>query len=128
MFEMIRYREQDEGLFPKGVDLRCECTAFAFEPLDKFETINDKYAVLKDDVIITCPICGKSQSAPDKYIPKETQIPASMVRHSPECPVCHSLDVEKIGAIKKYSSFAVMGVFSPNLGKQFHCRSCGYRF
>lgn len=127
MFEMTSYREQD-GFFPKGIDLRCECAASSFECLDKFETVNDKYCVLKDGVTITCPVCGKSQSAPDKYIPKETQIPASVVRHLPECPTCHSLDIEKIGTIKKYSSFAVMGVFSPNLGKQFHCRSCGYRF
>ncbi len=113
---------------PFLVFLRCECGNEVHIETNKLETVNDKYAVLKDSVTITCPICGKSQSAPDKYIPKETQIPASTVRHLAECPVCHSLDIEKIGAIKKYSSFAVMGIFSPNVGKQFHCKSCGYRF
>lgn len=112
---------------PYLVFLRCECGNEVHIETDRLETVDDKCCILKDDVTVTCPICGKSQSAPDKYIAKETRRPAP-TRYLPECPACHSLNVEKIGAIKKYSSFAVMGVFSPNLGKQFHCKSCGYRF
>lgn len=118
MFEMMCVVRSQT---PPCVDLRClECGYNLSLEFDKFETINNNYVILNDNVNLSCPNCKNTQS--DKYIPYQN------TRHSPECPVCHSLDVEKIGAIKKYSSFAVMGVFSPNLGKQFHCRSCGYRF
>ena len=120
-------RTQD-GFLPKGVDLRCECTASTFESLDKFEIANEKYAIIKDNVVITCPQCGKSQSSPDKYISKETEIPASIVRHMPECPVCRSLNVQKIGTVQKLTSFAVGGVFSSNIGKTMECKNCGCKF
>lgn len=116
---------------PQGfIMLRCECGQCKFTDHDLYDYEDgNKCIIMKNNTTITCDKCGKSQSSPEnKYIIQETQIPASVVRHLPECPTCHSLDIEKIGTIKKYSSFAVMGVFSPNLGKQFHCRSCGYRF
>lgn len=112
---------------PYCVFLNCDCGNETYIETDKLETINDKYCVLKDNVTVTCPKCGKSQSAPDKYIPKKAENSAN-VRHLPECPVCHSLDVHKIGNVKKISSFAVMGVFSSNIGKTMECKSCGYKF
>lgn len=106
---------------PAKVNLRCcECGTRLSMEIDRFKAVNNNYVVLNDDIEISCPNCHNNQS--DRYIHYQN------TRHSPECPACHSLNVEKIGAIKKYSSFAVMGVFSPNLGKQFHCKSCGYRF
>ncbi len=106
---------------PAKVRLRCcECKTNLSLEMDKFEIVNDNCVILKDSETLTCPHCHNIQS--DKYIPYQN------TRHLAECPACHSLDTEKIGAIKKYSSFAVMGIFSPNVGKQFHCKSCGYRF
>lgn len=98
----------------------CECGTTLSMEINKFATINDNYVILNDDVNVSCPNCHNAQ--PDKYIPYQN------TRCLPECPTCHSLNIEKIGTLKKYSSFAVMGVFSPNLGNQFHCKSCGYRF
>lgn len=107
----------------------CECGEYMYTNHDIYDSENGNQSVsIKDDTIITCEHCSKTQSASEgKTIIHETKKPAP-TRYLPECPACHSLNVEKIGAIKKYSSFAVMGVFSPNLGKQFHCKSCGYRF
>lgn len=113
---------------PYLVCVRCDCGEETYVETDKFETVNDKYCVLKDGVTITCPTCGASQSAPDKYIPKGVEILPSQVRHLPECPACHSLDVHKIGTVKKYASFAVMGVLSSNIGKTMECKNCGYKF
>ena len=105
---------------PAYVMLRCfTCGSTIFLDMDKFETVNDNYAVLKASTLI-CENCHCAHT--DKYIPYQNTRPL------PECPACHSLNVEKIGTIKKYASFAVMGVFSGNLGKQFHCKSCGYKF
>lgn len=126
MFEMIS--NGITNVTPPSVMLRCECGNITYTEATNLETANEKYCVLKDDVTVICPKCGKSQSAPDKYIPKETEVPAYVARHLPECPVCHSLDVQKIGNVKKISSFAVMGVFSSNIGKTMECKSCGYKF
>lgn len=125
MFEMISYGITN--VVPPSVIIQCECGHETWIEANDLETANEKYCVLKDDVTVTCPKCGKSQSAPDKYIPKKSEDTVN-VRHLPECPVCHSLDVHKIGVVKKYSSFAVMGVFSSNIGKSFECKSCGYKF
>lgn len=106
---------------PAQVRFRCcECGASLSMEMDRFEVVNNNYVILKDGETLTCPNCQNAQS--DRYIPYQN------TRNTPECPACHSLSIEKIGAVKKYSSFAVMGVFSPNIGKQFHCKSCDYRF
>lgn len=116
---------------PDGyVMLKCnECGNYMYTNHDLYDYEDgNKCVVIKDSTTITCEHCSKTQSASDgKTIIQETREPAP-TRHLPECPACHSLSIEKIGAVKKYSSFAVMGVFSPNLGKQFHCKSCDYRF
>ncbi|MGN0598149.1 MAG: hypothetical protein ACI4J1_12570 [Ruminiclostridium sp.] len=106
---------------PAYVMLRCRsCGTTVFIDLDKFETVNDSYAVLKEGETLSCSNCQSTQD--DRYIPYQA------TRNIPQCPTCKSYDVEKIGTLKKYASFAVAGVFSGNLGKQFHCKSCGYRF
>lgn len=128
MFKMMNYRKEDASLLPKGVDLRCECAGYNFATLDNFDIINDKYAVLKDGITITCSKCGKSQSAPDKYIFREEDSAILPNHYAPQCPACRSYSVEKIGTMKKYASFVALGIFSSNLGKQFHCKSCGYKF
>lgn len=106
---------------PAKVRLRCcECGSSLSLEMDKFELVNDGCVILKDGEQLSCPHCQNTQ--PDRYIPYQN------ARHIPECPVCHSVNVEKIGTLKKYTSFAAIGVFSSNMGKQFHCCSCGYKF
>lgn len=74
MFEMIS--NGITNVTPPSVMLRCECGNITYTEATNLETANEKYCVLKDDVTVICPKCGKSQSAPDKYIPKETEVPA----------------------------------------------------
>lgn len=46
----------------------------------------------------------------------------------PKCPTCGSTNVEKISTAQKALGFALVGLFSSNLGKTMHCKDCGYKF
>ena len=46
----------------------------------------------------------------------------------PKCPTCGSTNVEKISMTKKAFGFAMVGLFSSNLGKTMHCKNCGYKW
>ena len=46
----------------------------------------------------------------------------------PKCPTCGSTNVEKISTAQKAFGFALVGLFSSNLGKTMHCRNCGYKW
>lgn len=47
---------------------------------------------------------------------------------TPRCPTCTSKDVRKITFNEKAKGFALLGVFSRKVQKQFHCNSCGYEW
>ena len=46
----------------------------------------------------------------------------------PKRPTCGSTNVEKISTAKKAFGFAMVGLFSSNLGKTMHCKNCGYKW
>lgn len=46
----------------------------------------------------------------------------------PHCPICNSTNVERIGAVRKGVSIAVLGLFSGDIGKTMVCNNCGYKF
>lgn len=46
----------------------------------------------------------------------------------PKCPTCGSTNVERIPTAQKAFGFALVGLFSSNLGKTMHCRNCGYKW
>ena len=46
----------------------------------------------------------------------------------PKCPTCGSTNVERISTAQKAFGFALVGLFSSNLGKTMHCRNCGYKW
>ena len=46
----------------------------------------------------------------------------------PKCPTCGSTNVEKISTAQKAFGFALVGLFSSNLGKTMHCKNCGYKW
>lgn len=46
----------------------------------------------------------------------------------PKCPTCGSTNVEKISTAQKAFGFALVGLFSSNLGKTMHCKDCGYKW
>lgn len=104
---------------------QCGQSKLTEHDLYTFEDGNN-VVILKDDVSLTCDKCGATHS--DKSILKEQQVPAPVARHLPKCPTCHSINVRKIGTLKKASSFAVMGIFSSNIGKTMECKNCGYKW
>ena len=46
----------------------------------------------------------------------------------PKCPTCGSTNVEKISTAQKAFGFALVGLFSSNLGKTMHCKNCGFKW
>ena len=46
----------------------------------------------------------------------------------PKCPTCGSTNVEKIGMGKKLFGGAMFGLFSSDVRKTMHCKSCGYKW
>lgn len=46
-----------------------------------------------------------------------------------KCPVCSSQNLSRISTVGKVVKIAAIGVWGAgDLGKQWHCNSCGYRF
>lgn len=46
----------------------------------------------------------------------------------PKCPTCGSTNIEKISLGKKAVGGALFGIFSSNVRKSMHCKSCGYKW
>ena len=130
MLEMVCYIDEEKAkemnTTPR-VALRCDCSPFSmrYEPLDKFETVTDKYCVLKDGITLGCESCGQVHT--EKYILKETHSKVKLPP-LPHCPTCNSTNLEKISTTSKFISFATAGVISNSFGKTFHCKKCGYRW
>lgn len=108
------------------VRLRClECDNVIEIKNDYFEKISPKYVILKEGVNVTCDQCGSTQPEDERYLPLE---PQTINIPIPKCPTCGSTKVEKISTAKKVVGFAMVGVFSSNLGKTMHCKQCGYKW
>ena len=108
---------------------------------------------IKDSKMIRkCPLCGREYLKPQKICEKCNLVLVKLsdydklkldpVRFNqitkereerkqtnvPKCPICGSTNVEKISTAKKAFGFAMVGLFSSNLGKTMHCRNCGYKW
>lgn len=46
----------------------------------------------------------------------------------PKCPTCGSTNIEKISLGKKAVGGALFGLFSSDVRKSMHCKSCGYKW
>ena len=44
----------------------------------------------------------------------------------PECPTCHSKNVQRISGMERGLSIYVFGIFSNKFNKTFKCNHCGY--
>lgn len=44
------------------------------------------------------------------------------------CPMCGGHRVENIGTAKKLAGVATVGLASKNIGKNYQCDDCGYRW
>ena len=83
-----------------------------------------------------CPDCGNDTfvdahtflSSNIKSYVSPTQPSHPTLQNTPKCPTCGSTNVEKISTAKKAFGFAMVGLFSSNLGKTMECRNCGYKW
>lgn len=46
--------------------------------------------------------------------------------HQPECPTCHSKNIQRISGIERGASIIGLGIFSNKINKSFKCDNCGY--
>lgn len=46
--------------------------------------------------------------------------------HQPECPTCHSKNVQRISGIERGASIMGLGIFSKKINKSYKCKHCGY--
>lgn len=46
--------------------------------------------------------------------------------NTPLCPTCGSSDIHKFGFFEKGTSVGFFGIFSPQFGKTFRCKKCGF--
>ena len=53
---------------------------------------------------------------------------AQQQANAPKCPTCGSTNIEKIGMGKKLFGGAMFGLFSSDVRKTMHCKSCGYKW
>ena len=44
----------------------------------------------------------------------------------PECPTCHSRNVQPISGIERGASIIGLGIFSKKINKSYKCKHCGY--
>lgn len=65
-----------------------------------------------------------SQEAYNKRI---NYVPGDYISvNSPECPTCHSKNVQRISGIERGASIIGLGIFSKKINKSFKCKNCGY--
>lgn len=44
----------------------------------------------------------------------------------PECPTCHSKNIQPISGIERGASIIGLGIFSKKINKSYKCKHCGY--
>lgn len=44
----------------------------------------------------------------------------------PECPTCHSKNVQSISGLERGASIIGLGIFSKKINKSYKCKQCGY--
>ena len=44
----------------------------------------------------------------------------------PECPTCHSKNVQPISSVERGASIIGLGIFSKKINKSYKCKLCGY--
>lgn len=59
---------------------------------------------------------------------KEQRIKSQPAQNVPQCPTCHSTNIERISSGKKTGGFLGLGVLNSNFKKTFKCNNCGYKW
>lgn len=70
----------------------------------------------------------ETNEIPKVLILKQQESSNKVEEDKPKCPTCGSTNIEKISLGKKAVGGALFGLFSSNVRKSMHCKSCGYKW
>lgn len=143
-FNNERFREFTKGYFylfePKEDTKICPCcekgvledSPLTFEEFKIIDNVSDS-----DRQFLEAMIELKKKD-PIEYQLKMSQFKANLKQqesskkveedNKPKCPTCGSTNIEKISLGKKAVGGALFGIFSSNVRKSMHCKSCGYKW
>lgn len=143
-FNNERFREFTKGYFylfePKEDTKICPCcekgvledSPLTFEEFKIIDNVSDS-----DRQFLEAMIDLKKKD-PIEYQLKISQFKANLKQQEsskkveeddrPKCPTCGSTNIEKISLGKKAVGGALFGIFSSNVRKSMHCKSCGYKW
>lgn len=63
-----------------------------------------------------------------KKHPEQASTTPQPAQNIPQCPTCHSTNIERISSGKKTGGFLGLGVLNSNFKKMFKCNNCGYKW
>lgn len=105
-------------------NLIIEINKYEYIPLSFPEDFDDVYPKLIMDKILNNLANRYDKMHPEQQ-PTPTPQPAQNV---PQCPTCHSTNIERISSSKKTGGFLGLGVLNSNFKKMFKCNNCGYKW
>lgn len=113
----IKYIQENEILTDKELDNK---KIIIIEELVKISPEFDQYLFdHKDETIAKQSAEFNAKMEHGKAILEEQT-------HLPECPTCHSKNVQSISGIKRGASIIGLGIFSKKINKSYKCKHCGY--
>ncbi len=140
-FNNERFREFTKGYFylfePKEDTKICPCckkgvledSSLTFEEFKIIDNVSDSDRQFLEAMI------ELKKNDPIEYQLKMSQFKAQVKQqesrveeNKPRCPTCGSTNIEKISLGKKAVGGALFGIFSSNVRKSMHCKSCGYKW
>ena len=118
MFKLI-YNDPDGHVM-----VECECGHPMYTDHTEYTPdSNNERVILKDDHTIICESCGKIHTSSDGAMLKDTlDVP---IKYAPECPHCHSYNLETITFVKQLVSYSLIRMTPPY---KYRCKSCGFKF
>lgn len=106
-------------------NLIIEINKYEYIPLSFPEDFDNVYPKLIMDRILDDLANRYDEMHPEQVEPSNSQEPAQNV---PQCPTCHSTNIECISSGKKTGGFLGLGVLNSNFKKTFKCNNCGYKW
>ena len=75
-----------------------------------------------------CITCGKQYKGTVSYKCTCGSKLIEITENMPHCPICGSMQVQKISGLNRVVHGATFGILSRTARSQFECKSCGYKF
>lgn len=106
------------------------------EAADLLQEQLDKDGFGSDDADYICEAIEDGNFSPWVYdqelghltYTKSSQPTPQPAQNVPQCPTCHSTNIERISSGKKTGGFLGLGVLNSNFKKMFKCNNCGYKW